>query len=204
MTLRACIVSCCLLGCSSSLPPLDVDHTTPRVASPAASPGNGQVVIDVADAPDARVDEIVARGKLEAPYWIRYGATRDLTLTKTQCMHVPCAFDAPYGKLDLDVSAGGEHQPFRLTVDETPTYARVRLPDHERPALGILGWTLAGVSLGVMGGGTAMALSDDHLVVPGAVTIGTAALVGIVGVILGVTHPFTFRPGTVAAWSVPR
>lgn len=205
MSLRGLLLSSWLLAGCASLPALPVDHATPRVAMHAPPPGQGQVVVDAVGAPDARVEEIVGHGTVETfnVLW----PTRRLTLTRDRCDTVPCVIDAPYGPLHLVVKSGGEEQPFHLAIDQNVSYARVRMPETVRPTAGIVGWVLASVALAPIGGGAGLlAVDADRYAIPGGVVLGVGVALAAVGIVLGVTHPFVTRPGTVDAWtlSTPR
>jgi hypothetical protein len=196
--------TCALAACTSSLPQLPVAHVAPPVARPAPPAGVGRVVVDAVDAPDASVDEVLGHATTSGYVW-PYGVlmAHTTTLRKTRCDKLPCVVDAPYGVIGLEVRDRGEKQAFRLDVDDKPSYVRVRLPKHVYPMLGLFGWTLAGLSLGPIAGGTAMLVSDPSRdAITAGCTIGISAALGVVGVILGATNPFVYRPGTVAAWTL--
>jgi len=190
-----------LTGCVSTLPALPVDHSPPAVTLHAPPPGQGQIVVDAVDAPGARLEEVVAHGTVDTP-WRLYYPRSQVTLTRDRCDTLPCTVDAPYGPIELVVKHGDAEQPFKLTVDEKRSFVRVRLPEHEHSAAGVLGWVLACVAIAPIGGGAGLiAVDSQQYALPGGLVLGFGVALAAVGVALGVTHPLYDRPGTLAAWT---
>jgi hypothetical protein len=194
----------CLLvmtpGCAS-LPAAPVEQSAPAVGSlPPPIKDHGQVVIDAVDAPAARLNEVVGRVKVPYGVWGQFSSTE--VVTKERCSVLPCVIDVPRGESDLEVLDGTARERFRVTVaPEQRIFVRARLPEHHVPALGVLGWTLVGVSAVPLIAGTTMLAADPNtLGAPAAVTLIGGVVLAVVGVVLGVTNPITSRPGTVISW----
>jgi len=202
------------IGCAE-LPPLPVDRTMPRVAVTPTPTGFGQIVVDVEGPKHARLDELVGHAKVESTtalpllvgdVWmvLPYTTTKNVAITRERCSALPCAVNAPMGETELTVRSGDESQAFRVSAGAERTFVRVRLPEHQRPALGVLGCVLAGVSLAPLATGASMLAADSPgLLAPGLGTLGGGLLVALAGLVLVATHPMTSRPGSLVAWTIP-
>jgi hypothetical protein len=200
------------VGCAS-LPAAPIEQAPPpAIAVAAPLPGQAQVFVEAVDAPNAQLDEVI--GKTMIPYAYHRGfplGRREIGITKERCAELPCVVDVPRGEsvLEASTSSGAERERFRVDVaDGSRTLVRVRLPQHETPALGVLGWTLVSVAAAPMiAGGTLLGIGASQtdssaFTIPGGVMLGASAVVATIGLVLAFTHPITSRPGNVAAWTL--
>lgn len=200
-------------GCAE-IPPLPVDRSLPNVAATAPPAGAGQVVVDAEPREHARLEEIVGRANVRSTEtiptviggtWlaIPYTQTKVVDVTRERCSALPCVVNAPLGQpLELAVASGGVTQAFRVPIEPERTYVRLRLPEERRPALGVLGWVLAGVSLAPITAGSTLLGLDSSLIAPGIASLVGGLALGALGLVLALTHPITHRQGSIAAWAV--
>lgn len=205
--MRSLVLCAFLTGCAT-LPPIAVEQTPPALANlPKPLKDHGQVVVDAVDAPQAQLAEIT--GDVTVPYggYGPYGwyaqSVRTVPVVKWRCSALPCAVDVPRGESRLEIVAGKERSQFRVDASpETRTFVRARLPEHRAPALGLLGWALASVSaVPIITGTTLLAADPSSMGAAGAVTLIGGVALAAVGAALGLTHPFTTRPGTFTSWT---
>jgi hypothetical protein len=156
------------------------------------------VVVEAVNAPDARLEEVTGHARADAYYALH---SRTMTITKERCTTLPCALDLAHGDTELEVVTDATRQTFRVPVADARTYLRVRVSEHERPALGILGLTLIGLSIGSTAASSVLMGESPSFLLPGGVMFGVSCAITMVGVILALTHPFTDRPSSYASWT---
>ncbi len=156
--------------------------------------------MDAVDAPGAQLDEII--GTAAVPYG-SYGIySRDVTIRRTRCTTLPCVIDAPRGVNLFEVAGESGSERFHVNVeDQARTSVRVRLPQTSTSTLGVVGWTLAGLSTAAAITGATMWGADSSMLgVAGATVLVSSAVVAIVGFAIGLTHLGTSRPGGMTWW----
>ena len=185
-------------ACTTTLSAVPVGPDPIAVSARAPLHEHGQLFVDAVDARDARLEEIIGETSIRYDRW---GDTQLATITKPRCAILPCVVDVARGEGLFRVTDGGARQTFRIDATEARINVRVRLPERHTPALGVVGWTLAGIALvPVVAGPIMIAADPSSLTAAGVGTLLGGIALAALGIVLGVTNPTTERPGTVLAW----